>query len=83
MTSKNKIWLAVAAGAVIAGLAGFFMATDKGKKITKKWRVKAKEKMNEMESLASEKMGALSDLKFKTSKPEPAAHEIKETVNGL
>lgn len=64
MKANTKMLLALAAGVAVVGAAGYFLTTDRGKKITKKWRKKGAGFLSQMEGLISEARTAVSDLKM-------------------
>jgi uncharacterized membrane protein YebE (DUF533 family) len=81
MKTSNKVYIALAAGVAVAGLVGFLLTTDKGKKLTKKWKEKG---LNSVNDLA----GTVNGLKqkFGTCKTEMANAapkvNLKEEVPG-
>ncbi|HEX2607330.1 MAG TPA: hypothetical protein VHK91_08125 [Flavisolibacter sp.] len=62
MTTKKQL-LVLAAGIALASTVRYFGATDRGKRLNKKWRKKGKNLVDQLESLIRETRATLSDLK--------------------
>ena len=61
---KNKgLWIAVAAGAAIAGAALFLMTTEQGRKLSKDIRVRGKKLVSDAGGFVEKAKSKLVDLK--------------------
>ena len=68
MKSNRKVVLAIAAGLAVAGLAAYLLSTDKGKKLTKKWKEKGKKAKAEADELLRETKQKVAGMKEEFSK---------------
>ena len=63
MKTNNKIIIAAAAGLAVAGLVGYLLATEKGRKTTRAWKSKGKEFASSVEGIIDSAVERLNTIK--------------------
>lgn len=74
MKTNKGLFIAIAAGVVVAGMVAFLAFTDTGKNTTKKWRVKGKKLAGRAEDIVKDAKKKFDDLKQEFSS------EFKEDI---
>ena len=78
MKANKGLIIAIAAGVAVAGLAGYLISSEKGKKIRKKWKSRGAElagEIDEMVSNARQRFSALKDELMKDCMKEQKREE--------
>ena len=63
MKADKKLFVALAAGLAVAGVVGYLMTSEKGKKMAGKWKNRGAELADELEDMVSDARRKFAGLK--------------------
>jgi hypothetical protein len=77
MKTNKTVYIVLAAGVAVAGLVGFLLATEKGKKLVGNWKGKGKDIGNKAGDLISEVLDKFSPEANPSRKNETLVEEFR------
>lgn len=78
MKSNRTLFIALAAGAAVAGLIGFLLATEKGRQVTKKWKGKGSKLANQIDEIIREGKEKIAGLRREAARGDKRSEKFAE-----